>query len=161
MAHSCFYLSYSSSCTEEQSSSQLPTPYTTACPTFTDTKHYICSQEFRLCAHKQYSPVHFLAQTNTQTHPHVSDRKRGEVMTKIYCRMGRRRLHPEYARWGCTSELFSICYVQVNGNLLRKRKNNCKHLCLIHVYETKNLLESLPNQKARHLTNTTPNFVAL
>lgn len=56
-------------------------------------------------------------------------------MTKSYCWRGRRKLHPEYARWGCTSELFSICYVQMNGNLLRERKNNCKHLCLVHAYK--------------------------
>lgn len=77
----------------------------------------------------------------TNTSACIWQKERREVMTKIYCGRDRRR-HPEYARWGCTSELFSICYVQVNGNLPWERKNNCKHLCLIHVYETKQLLES-------------------
>lgn len=69
------------------------------------------------------------------TSAHIWQQVIRETMTKIYCWRDRRRLHPEYARWGCTSELFSICYVQVNGNLLRERKNNCKHLCLVHVYK--------------------------
>lgn len=58
---------------------------------------------------------------HTNTSSRIWQKVRRKVMTKSSCWRGKRKLHPEYARWGCTSELFSICSIQMNSNLLKER----------------------------------------
>lgn len=111
-------------------------------PTSFDAEHQICAQEIYLCSHKLNSP-NSLPGSDTQTHPHIADRKGEE-----------KRWQKATAEGAGENSILNMPGEDVQANCLayamykwmaiywkkernKERKNNCKHLCLLHVYKKK------------------------